>query len=89
VSRWVSFDDEGLRARPSIRRIMGEFNLKSPSRLYNMFPGRQKQICREASVPYPAERVKLIEGALKARKCSAERLERGDLDFAFERRSWR
>jgi len=70
---------------PSVRDIMDEFNLKSPSKLYNMFPGGQKQICREAGVPYPAERLKFVEGALKARKRPAERLERGDLDFAFER----
>jgi chromosome segregation ATPase len=70
---------------PSTRRIINEFNLKSASRLCKMFPGCLKQICREAGVPYPAERLKLVANALKARKRSAERLERGDFDFEFER----
>jgi hypothetical protein len=70
---------------PSVKRIINEFNLKSPSKLCKIFPRLQKQICREAGVPYPIERLKLVESALKARKHSAERLERGDFNFDFER----
>jgi hypothetical protein len=70
---------------PSTRCIINEFNLKSASKLCKMFPGCLKQICRGAGVPYPAERLKLVANALKARKRSAERLERGDFDFEFER----
>jgi len=69
---------------PSIRQILKQFSV-CRARLYKLFPDGLKQICREAGVPYPEERDKVVK-MMKGSKPAMERSRQGEnFDFWFKK----
>jgi len=85
VVEYVSRKYEEKGRVPSVREILREFNIYRV-KLYSMFSGGLREICREAKVPFPADRAGLAE-AMKAKGCSAKEhsMEHEDFDFEYRR----
>jgi hypothetical protein len=69
---------------PSVRQILQHLDLNR-TLFYEAFPGGLREVCEEAGVRLPSERLKLVKQALKAKERSAERSERGGFDLEFKR----
>ena len=51
-----------------------------------MFPKGLEELCREAKVPFPADRARLAEAMkTKGRSTTGRSIERGDFDFEYRR----
>ena len=48
---------------PSVRELLKHFGLRSTGTLYRRVPGGLRGICREAGVPFPEERLKVVARA--------------------------
>lgn len=55
------------RSVPSVRTMMTSCNVKSTREFYNLFPGRLSELCKEAGIPPPGERLRITGNASKAR----------------------
>ena len=70
---------------PSVRQILREFGIYR-ALFYRMFPDGLEGLCREAKVPFPADRARLAEAMkTKGRSTKGRSIERGDFDFEYRR----